>query len=128
VLTRTNSNGGIYIHTQFQEGGWPKYGYECQVNNTYHSDPIKTASLYQVVNVSKAAAEDDKWFKYNIRVEGKRITVKIDEKVIVDYTEPDGKIAGKDYTRVLDQGTFAFQAHDPKSIVMYRNIKVKRLP
>jgi hypothetical protein len=28
---------------------------------------------------------------------------------------------------VLDKGTFALQAHDPKSTVRYKNIRVKRL-
>jgi len=128
VMTRSNSNGGIYIHTRFQEGGWPKYGHECQVNNSYFRDPIKTASIYQVVNITNAPALDDKWFKYNIRVEDRRIVITIDGKVIVDYTEPADKKAGTDFTRKLDQGTFAFQAHDDKSIVYYRNIKVRRLP
>ena len=33
-----------------------------------------------------------------------------------------------DFTRALDKGTFALQAHDPKSKVFFRNIRVKRLP
>ena len=28
VMTETNSNGGIYFHTKYQENGWPKYGFE----------------------------------------------------------------------------------------------------
>jgi len=47
---------------------------------------------------------------------------------VVDYTEPEGKEAGRDFTRVLDSGTFALQAHDPESTVSYRKIKVRRLP
>jgi hypothetical protein len=127
-MTRSNSNGGIYFHTRFQEGGWPKYGFECQVNNTYKADPIKTGSLYGVINVNQAPAPDDVWFDYHITVQDKRVIIKINDKVTVDYTEPPGKSAGKDYTRVFDEGTFAFQAHDPKSIVLYKNIRVKRLP
>ena len=34
VMTRKNSNGGIYFHTKYQKEGWPKYGFEVQVNNT----------------------------------------------------------------------------------------------
>jgi hypothetical protein len=30
--------------------------------------------------------------------------------------------------RKLTEGTMAIQAHDPKSVVYYRNIRVKRLP
>jgi hypothetical protein len=128
VMTRSNSNGGIYFHTKFQPEGWPKHGFECQVNNTYTKDPIKTASLYQVANVAKAPAKDDEWFKYNIKVEGKHVIVSINDKVVTDYTEPEGKKAGSDFTRVFDSGTFALQRHDPHSTVYYRNIRVKRLP
>ena len=35
VMTRANSNGGIYVLTEFQETGFPKKGFEIQVNNSY---------------------------------------------------------------------------------------------
>jgi hypothetical protein len=46
---------------------------------------------------------------------------------VVDYTEPPDKKPGNDFTRKLDEGTFALQAHDPKSVVRFKNIRVKRL-
>jgi hypothetical protein len=46
---------------------------------------------------------------------------------VLEYTEPPGAQAGKSFTRKLDAGTFALQAHDPKSIVRFKNIRVKRL-
>jgi hypothetical protein len=45
----------------------------------------------------------------------------------VDFTEEEGRKPGNDFTRKLDKGTFAFQAHDPGSIVYFRNVRVKRL-
>jgi hypothetical protein len=125
-MTRKGSNGGVYFHTKFQPEGWPKYGFEAQVNQT-QGDPIKTGSLYQVKNNTEAPAKDDEWFDYTIRVEGKHIQTFVNGKQIIDYTEPEGKEAGKDFTRVVDQGTFAFQAHDPGSTVYFKNIRVKRL-
>lgn len=127
VQTKKGSNGGVYFHTQYQDSGWPKYGFESQVNQT-HGDPIKTGSLYQVQNVNESAAKDDEWYTQHIIVKGKHIVVKINDKTVVDYTEPEGKQPGKDFTRVVDKGTFALQAHDPNSVVMFRNIRVKRLP
>ena len=153
VMTGPSSNSGIYIHTQPQQDGWPRVGYECQVNNT-HGDPIKTGSLYNVVDVfqvpteegkpfapgvrvdkervmltvAKPPANDNEWFTYEIRVNGKRITTRVNGVTLVDYTEPDNKKPGEAFTRVLDKGTFAIQAHDPKSRVLFRNIQVRRLP
>ncbi len=126
VMTEPASNGGIYFHTQWQPTGWPKYGYEVQVNNT-GGDPRKTGSLYAVSDVKEAPAQDGKWFTEHIIVRGRQITVKVDGKTVVDFTEEADRKAGTDFTRKLDSGTFALQAHDPKSIVRYKNIRVKRL-
>ncbi|MEM1069922.1 MAG: DUF1080 domain-containing protein, partial [Planctomycetota bacterium] len=32
-----------------------------------------------------------------------------------------------DFERRLGEGTFALQAHDPKSVVYFRNLSVKKL-
>ncbi len=127
VMTEPGANGGIYFHTRYQETGWPKAGFETQVNNT-QSDWKKTGSVYDIASVGFAAAEDNKWWTQHIIVEGSTVTVKVDGKTVVQYKEPPGAQPGKDFERKLGSGTFALQAHDPKSIVRYRNIRVKRLP
>jgi hypothetical protein len=128
VMTHKGSNGGIYFHTKYQADGWPKFGYESQVNNT-HGDPRKTGSLYAVDDVDKDhnPAKDNKWWTQHIIVKGRNIVIKVDGKTVVDYTEADDKKVGKGFTRKLDSGTFALQAHDPKSVVFFKNIRVKRL-
>lgn len=126
VMTQPNSNGGIYIHTEWQETSWPKKGFEIQVNQT-HRDWKKTGSIYDVVNVKENFAKDNEWYTYDIIVKGKHITVKVNDKVAVDWEQPADWQAGKDFTRIIDKGTFAFQAHDPGSVVRYKNVRVKRL-
>ncbi len=127
VLTGKGANGGVYFHTAFQRSGWPKNGFEVQVNNT-HKDPKKTGSLYGVKDIMKAPAKDSTWFTIHLIVNGRTITVKVDGKTVNEYTEPEGQKPGKNFTRKLDKGTFALQAHDPGSTVLFRKIKVKRLP
>lgn len=131
-MTSEGSNAGIFFHTKVQDKGWPTHGYECQVNIT-HKDPKKSGSLYGVVNVSAEdlvdVIEDNKWYKTSIKVEGRHITIKVNDKVAVDYTEPEDEAAFTTHPqRRLSEGTFALQAHDPKSVVSFRNIKVRRLP
>jgi 3-keto-disaccharide hydrolase len=126
VMTGPSSNGGIYFHTKYQERDWPKAGFECQVNNT-HSDWIKTSSLYGLVNIAQSPAQDNKWWTQEIIVKGNSVTVLIDGKRVFEYNEPPGVQAGKDFARKLSEGTFALQGHDPKSVVRYKNIRVKRL-
>ena len=124
VMTKPGSNGGIFFHTQYQEEGWPKIGYETQVNNSYNKDPQKTGGLYNTVKVLEPPAKDNVWWTQHIIVKGNHVTVKIDDKTVVDYEQPKD-VAG---TVKLGSGTFALQAHDPGSTVYYRNIRVKRLP
>jgi hypothetical protein len=128
VKTEPNSNAGIYFHTQYQDSGWPKHGFECQVNLSYKADPRKTSSLYAVKDVLEPAAKDNEWYTQEIIVVGKKITLKVNGKTLVEYTEPDDLKAGSDFTRKIDEGTFALQAHDPGSKVYFRNLRVKRLP
>jgi hypothetical protein len=131
VMTKPSSNGGIYFHTKYQESNWPAQGHECQVNNTFERDPQKTGGVYKVAKVLEAPAKDNEWFKYEIIVEGKHVIIKINDKVTADYTEDAERLAkekGMEPGRRVGEGTFALQAHDPGSTVLYRNIKVKRLP
>lgn len=134
VMTEPGANSGIYVHTKFQEEGWPAAGYECQVINSNSSgtegyvEHKMTGSIYAVRNVWKAPAGDKVWFKYRIRVEGKTIKTFIDDRLVCEYTEPVSPWRPEDKARrILSSGTFALQAHDPGSIVRYRNIKVKLL-
>jgi hypothetical protein len=126
VMTEPGSNGGIYFHTEYQDKDWPRAGFESQVNAT-HSDWIKTGSLYGLVNTGLAAAKDNQWWTQEIIVQGNTATVKVDGKTVLQYAEPAGAQPGKDFTRKLDEGTFALQGHDPRSTVRYKNIRVKRL-
>jgi hypothetical protein len=127
VMTRPGSNSGIYIHTQYQEGGWPAKGYEVQVNNS-HTDWRRTGSLYGIEDVKEVYVKDNVWFTEYVRVEGKRIVIKLNDKTVVDYTEPENVKREKgSEQRVLSSGTFALQGHDPNSKVYFKNIVVKPL-
>jgi hypothetical protein len=123
VMTRPGANSGIFFHTAFQPEGWPQVGYEMQVNNS-QQDPVRTGSIYNVVKNFAAPAQDDVWFTQELVVQGRRITVSVDGRVLFEFVEPEG-VTG---TRKLSHGTFALQAHDPGSEVHFRNLRVKRLP
>lgn len=128
VMTFPNANSGMYFHTAYQEGGWPAKGYEVQVNNS-HTDTIRTGSLYNIVNVTTPPAKDHEWFTQHIVVRGKRVTISVNGKQLVDYTEPANVERPADMKgRLISSGTFAIQGHDPKSKVHYKNIMVKVLP
>lgn len=123
AMTLPGSNSGIFIHTGYQAKGWPAKGYEIQVNQT-HTDWRKTGSLYAVDDVKENFAKDNEWYEYHVIVQDKRVIIKIDGKVAVDYTEPDELPANRG-TKRLSSGTFALQGHDPNSTAYFKDIKVK---
>lgn len=128
IMTTPGSNSGVYIHTKYQESSWPQVGYEIQVNNS-HTDWRRTGSVYGIQDVKDVYVKDNEWFTMDITVQGKHVVVKINDKVINDYTEPANVQREKgDEQRVLSHGTFALQGHDPKSKVYYKNIMVRTLP
>jgi hypothetical protein len=128
VKTEPGANSGIFIHTEYQEEGWPSKGYEVQVNQS-HGDWRKTGSLYSFDDVKEVHVEDNEWYTEHIIVQGDKVTVKINDKTVVEYVESEDKNrpdnAGE---KKLDRGTFALQAHDPKSVIYFKDIMVKPLP
>ena len=127
VMTMPGSNSGIYFHTAFQQSSWPQKGYEVQVNNS-HSDWRRTGSLYAIKDIKEVFVKDSVWFTEYIKVQGKNVTVKINDQVVMEYTEPENVIRESGMSqRLISNGTFALQGHDPKSKVFYKNILVKPL-
>ena len=88
-----------------------------------------TGSVYAVRNTWQAPVADNVWFNYRIRVVGKTIQTFINDKLICEYAEGPTPFRPEDKKgRLLGSGTFALQAHDPGSVVRYRNMKVRILP
>ncbi|HUQ96470.1 MAG TPA: DUF1080 domain-containing protein [Chitinophagaceae bacterium] len=126
VMTTPGSNSGIFIHTAYQDD-WPSKGYEIQVNNS-HTDWRRTGSLYAVNDVRDVYVKDNEWYTESIKVENKHITIKINDRTVVDYNEPDSVAqAVPAGGRRLSSGTFALQGHDPKSKVYFKDVMVKPL-
>lgn len=127
IKTEPNANSGIFIHTEYQEDGWPEKGYEIQVNQT-HGDWRKTGSVYSFKDVKETFVEDNEWYTKHIIVKGDKITVKVNGKVINEYVESkDRETPAGDSPKKLSSGTIALQAHDPKSVIYYKDIMIKPL-
>ena len=78
VKTAPNSNGGIYIHTKYQDSGWPWGGYETQVNQT-QGDWRKSGSIYSVQDVKadklEGVVRDNEWYTHHVIVKGNRVQI-----------------------------------------------------
>jgi hypothetical protein len=131
VMTLPGSNGGIFFDTEYQDSGWPAKGFEVQVNNT-HGDLVKTGSLYHVsdihAEVIKDLVQDNQWFTEDILVRGNTVTISLNGKQVVQWTQPADWQGTSDFAgRRISPGTIALQGHDPNSTVHYKNIRIKPL-
>ncbi len=127
------ANSGIFFHTAINSGEGPHLhlskGYEVQLNNQAR-DQRKTGSLYAVVDILKSPVDETQWFKIRFRVVEKHITIWVNDKQVVDYTEenPPKRAKGRE-KRVIDPngGAIALQAHDPSSTYYFKDIRIKRI-
>jgi hypothetical protein len=127
LKTMPKANSGIFIHTEYQENGWPSKGYEIQVNQS-HSDWRKTGSVYSFQDVRETYVQDGEWYTEHVIVNGSHITVKVNGNIINEYDESkDGKRTSGLGEKSLSSGTIALQAHDPESVIYYRSVKIKLL-
>jgi hypothetical protein len=121
VYTTPGSASGIYFHTRYEEEGTPAFGYEAQINASRDGES-KTGSLVGVNEVKTAAHDDNEWFTYYIKVDGNKVTVKVDGETVNEFTEPaDG--SGK-----LRHGTIGIESVGSDSRVLFRNPMIRLLP
>lgn len=126
VMTFPHANSGIYFHTSYQYQGWPSIGFEAQINAT-HTDWKKTGSLYDIVNIRDPHHVDQKWFRYDIIVQGMHVVLKVDGTTVCDWTEPPNFKPPENHPgRFLNHGTFALQGH-PGGMTWFKEVLVKPL-
>lgn len=124
VKISDGGNSGLYFRTTRRPGF--SDGYEAQIDST-HSDPIRTGSIYGMCHVYDSLVQPDTWFSYELEVrddvwrgrEMTRIKVIVDGNELFEYL---------DFDKTFKEGHFAFQHHDPNSIVHIRKVEVMPLP
>ena len=95
--------------------------------NSTHRDPIKTGSIYTFVHNYKQLVPPDTFFTQEVEAvdrdfRGKIVTyikVTINGEVLYEFLDHD---------RNWKEGHFAFQQHDPGSVVTIRKVEVMELP
>lgn len=134
-LTGTNDNSGVFIRmANLPTDPWDavNHGYEVQIHNggdTWH----RTGCLYsftEAKNIVDAKVGD--WSTMLITLKGKRTIVKVDGKVVTDYSEgqpvPERKIwyEGERGRRVLS-GFIGLQNHGGDAKVHFKSVSVAPL-
>ena len=123
VRINNGGNSGLY----FRASRNPTFadGYEAQIDST-HKDPIRTGSLYGFLNIYKDLVQPNEWFTYELEVRDDqwrrrdltRIRVIVNGDELYEYL---------DFSKAFTEGHFAFQQHDPGSVVNIRKVEVMPL-
>jgi hypothetical protein len=126
-LVGKGANAGVQFRTKRIPNHHEVSGYQADMG-----DPSWWGCLYDESRRNKILAQADKdavnkvlkredWNDYEIRAEGKRITLAINGLQTVEYTEADPKIE--------DYGVIAVQIHSgPPSEAWYKDITIVELP
>ncbi len=123
VYTHPGSASGVYFHTHYEEDGAPAFGYEAQINASRDGES-KTGSLVGASEVKTAPHGDNEWFSYYIKVDGKKVTVKVNGETVNEFTEP----ADVDGPASLRRGTIGLESVGSDSRVDFRNPMIRLLP
>jgi uncharacterized protein len=123
VYTSPGSASGIYFHTRYEEEGTPAFGYEAQINAS-RAGESKTGSLVGASDVNTTPHRDNEWFSYYIKVDGNKVTVKVNGETVNEFTEP----ADADGPGSLRHGTIGLESVGSDSRVEFRNPMIRLLP
>ena len=85
---------------------------------------LTPAALVGANEVKTAAHGDNEWFTYYIKVDGKKVTVKVNGKTVNEYTEP----ANVEGAARLRHGTIGIESSGAGSRVKFRNPMIRLLP
>jgi len=124
IKINDHGNSGMYFRAEKKNSF--TVGYECQINST-HADPVRTGSIYTMVNIYKRLVPPDTWFTQEVECVTKNyrgkilphIRVKVNDELLYELI---------DHTNTAQSGHFAFQQHDPGSVVQIRKVEVIELP
>ena len=115
--SRAEDNSGVFVH--FPDPGndpWVAVneGYEIQICDAGGKN--STGAVYNAKSATEAASKPvGEWNKYEITVIGQNITVKLNGKVVNEFS--GDKKTGR--------GFIGLQNHDNNTKVSFRNVKIK---
>ena len=127
------ANSGIFFHTDYSVKNAKNHlakGFEAQLNNQARDDR-KTGSLYMVKDLHESPVNENQWFRMTIRAQNKHIVIAVNDRIVVDYTEPTPARPPQGFPgRKWDPegGAIALQGHDPTSVYYFKDIRIRELP
>jgi hypothetical protein len=124
-LMNGEGNSGIQFRSKPVPGSHEVEGYQADIGQQYwgclYDESRRKKVLVQASPESLAGLDRTGWNEYVITARGPRITLDLNGKRTVDYTEADPGIA--------QDGFIALQVHSgPKIEVQFRDVTIEELP
>lgn len=119
-----NGNGEIRFHTDDNGNG----GYAVALNNDLETSQwwTKTGSLLAVRNLTKSIAKNNEWFDVRLNVHGKKISVWVNDELLVEYIEPANPYrAPENAGQILSAGKLAIVGTEGE--IEIKSIEIQRL-
>lgn len=107
-------NGGVLFRTEGK--GLSRRRYEIQLHNVEEAH-YPTGSLYSYKRGSYPKIEDEKWYLFQLVVQGKNCLVRINGDTVLEY----------DRLQDVDEGHIELQAHQPGTWTEFKDIRIRRL-
>src|SRR5262249_38166356 len=91
-LTRPGGRAGLALHLPSANPRSPG-GAEVRLDNSYSRGTgqglLKTGSLVWLRPVVKSAVPDGRWFSLHVTVRGRRVQVRVEKQLVMDYVQPE---------------------------------------
>ncbi|MBA3973983.1 MAG: hypothetical protein C0504_07165 [Candidatus Solibacter sp.] len=115
IRSSAQSNGGIIFRSSGR--GNPKpVSYEIQIHNVEEAH-FPTGSLYHHKRATYPRIEDEKWFFFELDVQGPIAQVRINGETVMEY----------DHLENLNEGVIELQAHRRGYWVEHKHIRIRSL-
>ena len=109
-------NGGVMFRSIPKSPAGPGQSYEIQLHDVEGAH-YATGSLYSIKRAIYPRIEPEKWFLFQLVVQGSRCLVRINGENVLEY----------DGLQNLAAGRIELQAHDAGRWIEYKQIKIRRL-
>jgi hypothetical protein len=131
IKLESGAESALCFHTADQQAAASAPGFQVLLANDSRGpngfiQRRKTGSLMGVRHVWKQFIRDNEWFTLYILVMRTRVQIRLNNMVVVDYTEPDEPFSANPiFDCRIGHGTFALEARTPQSAAFFRNLRVR---
>lgn len=109
-------NGGVMFRSIPGSQGGRGQSYEIQLHDVEGAH-YATGSLYSIKRATYPRIEPEKWFLFQLVVQGRRCLVRINGDNVLEYEGLEN----------VEAGRIELQAHDPGRWIEYKQVKIPRL-